>query len=176
MILDISVIHANAQFLLTLVETIQTSSERLNIYACYRGDIARNDWMKLKQRNFKLYKRGNSQTMRCIKQWNKIARYIMEASPLGPFETRADKTAKNMRQRNWGELDRLSCSFYVNFLFFWDLIYETQTAQGHLQVGIHHSTWSTWYCFRTRRWSLMVSLCRGSWEHFLCSVFMRGLK
>ena len=57
MILDISVIHTNAQFLLTVVETIQISSERLNIYAWYRGDIARNDWMKLKQMNFKLYKK-----------------------------------------------------------------------------------------------------------------------
>lgn len=56
MIIDISVINVNAQFVLTLAETIQTSSERLNIYAWYRGDIARNDWMKLKQRNFKLYK------------------------------------------------------------------------------------------------------------------------
>lgn len=36
---------------------------------------------------------GNSQTMRCIKVWNKIVRDIMKASPLGPFETRADKTA-----------------------------------------------------------------------------------
>lgn len=57
MILDISVIHANVQFLLTVVETIQTSSERLNIYALHRGVIARNDWLKLKQTNFKLYKR-----------------------------------------------------------------------------------------------------------------------
>lgn len=36
--------------------------------------------------------------MRCIKQWNKIVRDIMVASPLGPFETRADKTVKNMQQ------------------------------------------------------------------------------
>lgn len=33
MIVDIYVIHANALFLLIVVETIQTSSERLNIYA-----------------------------------------------------------------------------------------------------------------------------------------------
>lgn len=56
----------------------------------------------------------------------------MVASPLGPFETRADKTAKNMQQWKWGELDSLSDSFYVNFLLFCDLIYEIQTAQGHL--------------------------------------------
>lgn len=29
--------------------------------------------------------------MRCIKQWNNIVRDIMEASPLGPFETRTDR-------------------------------------------------------------------------------------
>jgi len=41
MILDVSDIHANAQFILTLAEIIQTSSEILNIYAWYRGNIAR---------------------------------------------------------------------------------------------------------------------------------------
>jgi len=36
--------------------------------------------------------------MRCIKQWNKIARHTVEASSLGPFEIRADKTAENTQQ------------------------------------------------------------------------------
>lgn len=81
-----------------------------------------------------------------------------------------------MQQWKWGEQDSLSGSFYIKFLLFCNLIYETQTAQGHLQVGLYHSTWSIWYCFTTQRWSLMASLCRSSWEHFLCFVFMRGLK
>jgi len=58
MIVDSTVIHANTQFLLTLAKIIQTSGERLSIYASYRGDVAGNDWMKSRQRNFKLSKKG----------------------------------------------------------------------------------------------------------------------
>lgn len=38
--------------------------------------------------------------MRCIKVWNKIVRDIVKALPLGPFETRADKTAQKCGSEN----------------------------------------------------------------------------
>lgn len=60
----------------------------------------------------------------------------------------ADETGENLQQWKSGELECLSGSFYLNFLLSYDLIYEVQAAQGYLQVGIHHRTWSIWYYFK----------------------------